>query len=63
MDDIMKKYNEITYKIPPIVTAAAVPVVGLSLLCKAVTGHGLPGTLPREAFTRRAHPRARFLRP
>ena len=45
MDDIMKKYNEITYKIPPIVTAAAVPVVGLSLLCKAVTGHGLPGTL------------------
>ena len=24
-------------------TAAAVPVVGLSLLCKTVTGHGLPG--------------------
>ena len=23
MDDIMKKYNEITYKIPPLLTAAA----------------------------------------
>jgi hypothetical protein len=34
MDDIMKKYNEITYKIPPVLTAAAVPVVALSLLCK-----------------------------
>ena len=45
MDDIMKKYNEITYKIPPVLTAAAVPVVALSLLCKTVTGHGLPGTL------------------
>ena len=45
MKDAMDKYNEITYKIPPVVTAAAVPVVGLSLLCKAVTGHGLPGTL------------------
>ena len=43
MKDAMDKYNEITYKIPPIVTAAAVPVVGLSLLCKTVTGHGLPG--------------------
>jgi hypothetical protein len=41
----MKKYDEISYKIPPIVTAATVPVVGLSLLCKALTGHGLPGTL------------------
>ena len=45
MKDAMDKYNEITYKIPPIVTAAAVPVVALSLLAKTVTGHGLPGTL------------------
>ena len=45
MKDAMDKYNEITYKIPPIVTAAAVPVVALSLLVKTVTGHGLPGTL------------------
>lgn len=44
-EKLMKKYDEITYKIPPIVTAATVPVVGLSLLCKALTGHGLPGTL------------------
>jgi len=41
----MQKYDEISYKIPPIVTAATVPVVGLSLLCKTLTGHGLPGTL------------------
>ena len=41
----MDKYNEITYKIPPIVTAAAVPVVAVSLLAKTLTGHGLPGTL------------------
>ena len=45
MKDAMEKYNEITYKIPPVLTAAAVPVVALSLLCKTVTGHGLPGTL------------------
>ena len=44
-EDAITKYNELTYKIPPIVTAATVPVVGLSLLCKAVSGHGLPGTL------------------
>ena len=35
----MDKYNEITYKIPPIVTAAAVPVVAVSLLAKTLTGH------------------------
>jgi hypothetical protein len=45
MKDAMEKYNEITYKIPPVLTAAAVPVVALSLLCKTLTGHGLPGTL------------------
>jgi hypothetical protein len=45
MKDAMDKYNEITYKIPPVVTAATVPVVALSLLCKTLTGHGLPGTL------------------
>lgn len=44
-EKLMQKYDEITYKIPPVVTAATVPVVGLSLLCKALTGHGLPGTL------------------
>ena len=43
-EKLMEKYDEITYKIPPIVTAATVPVVGLSL-CKTLTGHGLPGTL------------------
>ena len=44
-EKLMQKYDEISYKIPPIVTAATVPVVGLSLLCKTLTGHGLPGTL------------------
>jgi len=43
-EKLMAKYDEITYKIPPLLTAAAVPVVGLSLLCKTLTGHGLPGT-------------------
>ena len=39
-EKLMQKYDEISYKIPPIVTAATVPVVGLSLLCKTLTGHG-----------------------
>lgn len=43
-EKLMAKYDEISYKIPPLLTAAAVPVVGLSLLCKTLTGHGLPGT-------------------
>lgn len=43
-EDAKNKYLEISNKIPPVVTAATVPVVGLSLLCKAVTGSGLPGT-------------------
>ena len=43
-DELMKKYDEITNKIPPIVSAATVPIVGLSLLSKTFTGHGLPGT-------------------
>jgi hypothetical protein len=45
MSDAMAKYNDITNKIPPVLTAAAVPVVALSLLCKTVTGHGLPGDI------------------
>lgn len=43
-DELKKKYDEITNKIPPIVSAATVPIVGLSLLSKTFTGHGLPGT-------------------
>jgi hypothetical protein len=43
-DELKKKYDEITNKIPPIVSAATLPVVGLSLLSKTFTGHGLPGT-------------------
>ena len=47
----MEKYDEITYKIPPIVTAATVPVVGLSLLCKALTGqdYGNASPIPSRA--------------
>jgi hypothetical protein len=44
IDDLKKKYAEITEKIPPIVSAATLPVIGLSLLSKTITGHGLPGT-------------------
>lgn len=43
-EKLMAKYDEITYKIPPLVTAATVPIVALSLLSKGLTGHGLPGT-------------------
>jgi len=43
--DIKAKYQEISDNVPPIVTAATLPVIGLSLLCKAATGHGLPGDL------------------
>jgi hypothetical protein len=31
--------------IPPILSAGAIPVVALSLLCKSLTGSGLPGPL------------------
>ena len=51
MDDIMKKYNEITYKIPPVLTAAAVPVVALSLLCKTCLLYTSPS--PRDLSTSR----------
>jgi len=37
-------YQKVTNSIPPVATAATVPVIGLSLLCKAITGSGLPGT-------------------
>ena len=41
----MKQYQAITLSIPPVLTAGALPVVALSLLCKAATGSGLPGPL------------------
>eukprot|EP00191_Tetraselmis_sp_GSL018_P002343 CAMPEP_0177603366 /NCGR_PEP_ID=MMETSP0419_2-20121207/15470_1 /TAXON_ID=582737 /ORGANISM="Tetraselmis sp., Strain GSL018" /LENGTH=248 /DNA_ID=CAMNT_0019097125 /DNA_START=126 /DNA_END=872 /DNA_ORIENTATION=+ len=37
-------YESVTSSIPPVATAATVPVIGLSLLCKLLTGSGLPGT-------------------
>ena len=43
--DPAKTYESITLSIPPVLTAGAVPVVALSLLCKAATGSGLPGPL------------------
>jgi len=45
VDEALAKYKEISYKIPPIASAATLPVISLSLLCKLLTGHGLPGTL------------------
>lgn len=41
--DYLDKYLAASAKVPPAATFAALPVVGLSLLCKALTGHGLPG--------------------
>ena len=43
--DPVKQYQAITLSIPPVLTAGALPVVALSLLCKAATGSGLPGPL------------------
>mmetsp|Transcript_38838 Transcript_38838/g.47030 ORF Transcript_38838/g.47030 Transcript_38838/m.47030 type:complete len:308 (-) Transcript_38838:216-1139(-) len=45
LDTVKAKYDEVTMKIPPVATAAAVPVVALSLLVKSLTGSGLPGPL------------------
>ncbi|KAK3246686.1 hypothetical protein CYMTET_43787 [Cymbomonas tetramitiformis] len=44
-EEAKAKYEDITYKIPPIVTAATIPVITLSLLCKQLTGSGLPGPI------------------
>mmetsp|Transcript_19905 Transcript_19905/g.64801 ORF Transcript_19905/g.64801 Transcript_19905/m.64801 type:complete len:274 (+) Transcript_19905:33-854(+) len=46
LDTVKERYASITQSIPPVVTAATVPVIAVSLLCKAATGHGLPGVLP-----------------
>ena len=43
-DELAKKYEEVSNKIPPILTTATIPIVGVSLLSKTFTGHGLPGT-------------------
>ncbi|KAK3236455.1 hypothetical protein CYMTET_53409 [Cymbomonas tetramitiformis] len=42
VDEIKDKYMEYTNKIPPIITAGTIPVIALSLLCKQLTGSGLP---------------------
>lgn len=43
--DFGKMYSDVSSKIPPVLTAATIPVVCLSLLAKVITGHGLPGTV------------------
>jgi len=40
----LQTYKDISYKIPPVVSAVTVPVVLVSLLAKTLTGHGLPGS-------------------
>jgi len=42
---LKSKYDELSQSVPPLLTAAAIPVIALSLLCKAATGSGLPGAL------------------
>eukprot|EP00192_Tetraselmis_astigmatica_P018158 CAMPEP_0117672808 /NCGR_PEP_ID=MMETSP0804-20121206/14114_1 /TAXON_ID=1074897 /ORGANISM="Tetraselmis astigmatica, Strain CCMP880" /LENGTH=242 /DNA_ID=CAMNT_0005481459 /DNA_START=40 /DNA_END=768 /DNA_ORIENTATION=+ len=44
VERIKDTYSKVTKSVPPVVTAATVPVIGLSLLCKTLTGSGLPGT-------------------
>jgi hypothetical protein len=41
----VNQYKSITMSIPPLLSAGAIPIVALSLLCKAATGSGLPGPL------------------
>mmetsp|Transcript_35410 Transcript_35410/g.59682 ORF Transcript_35410/g.59682 Transcript_35410/m.59682 type:complete len:224 (+) Transcript_35410:83-754(+) len=43
-DKALQTYKDISYKIPPVVSAVTVPVVLVSLLAKTLTGHGLPGS-------------------
>ncbi|GHP12105.1 hypothetical protein PPROV_001083200 [Pycnococcus provasolii] len=43
--DGLNGYMKISNQIPPLVTATTVPIIAVSLLCKAITGSGLPGPL------------------
>lgn len=43
LDKALNTYKDISYKIPPVVSAATLPVVTLSILSKTFTGSGLPG--------------------
>mmetsp|Transcript_38641 Transcript_38641/g.122754 ORF Transcript_38641/g.122754 Transcript_38641/m.122754 type:complete len:226 (+) Transcript_38641:118-795(+) len=45
IDEIKEKYHRISNKIPPLVTASTLPIVGLGVICKGLTGHDLPGIL------------------
>eukprot|EP00241_Pyramimonas_parkeae_P007346 CAMPEP_0114248642 /NCGR_PEP_ID=MMETSP0058-20121206/13688_1 /TAXON_ID=36894 /ORGANISM="Pyramimonas parkeae, CCMP726" /LENGTH=310 /DNA_ID=CAMNT_0001362075 /DNA_START=48 /DNA_END=980 /DNA_ORIENTATION=- len=44
VEKALAQYKSISYKIPPTVSAATLPVVSISILVKTLTGHGLPGT-------------------
>jgi len=41
LEQIKETYVKITNSLPPVVTAATVPVIALSLICKALTGEFL----------------------
>ena len=45
LDGAVQAYASLTRRFPPVLTAATVPVVAVSILCKAFTGSGLPGAL------------------
>lgn len=38
VEKVKATYTQVTNSIPPVVTASTVPVIGLSLLCKLITG-------------------------
>jgi len=45
VESVKLKLAELSQAVPPLLTAATLPVIALSLLCKAATGSGLPGAL------------------
>lgn len=54
VDEALAKYKEISYKIPPIASAATLPVISLSLLCKLLTGaHPSSACTPAASRARR----------
>ena len=57
VDEALAKYKDISYKIPPVASAATLPVISLSLLCKLLTGAHPPPPALHPAL----HPASREL--
>jgi len=46
IEQVKDQYTYLTNSVPPLATAVSVPIIALSLLCKAITGSGFPGFVP-----------------